>query len=126
MTMVPTVAGRLWREIFDEGQKTAFPIRANVKETNEAYIVEAEMPGVNKEDIELICEQGMLTIGAKLEKRAEEDVKILRRERPEGDLRRRFIFEGIEEENISAKHENGMLIVTIPKEKPQERRISIE
>ena len=124
MTMVPTVAGRLWRDIFDEGLK-ASPIRANVKETKEAYIVEAELPGVNKEDIELICEQGMLTIGAKL-KNAEEDVKILRKERPEGDIRRRFIFERIEEENISAKHENGMLIVTIPKEKPQERHIDIE
>jgi len=117
-------AGR-WISIFDSGISVLLP-RANVKESTDAFFVEAEMPGVKKEDIELVCENGMLTIGAKVQDDNKEGVRILRQERFEGDIRRRFVLKDIKEENITAQYENGILTVTLPKKASEERQISIE
>ena len=127
MTFLPyqgqLVTGRLWKDIYDGPAA----LRANIKETSDAYIVEAELPGVRKEDITLICEQGVLTITAKADEAKDtEDERYIRKERIEGELIRRFALSDIDEENISAKLENGVLFVTLPKQKAQEKHIEIE
>jgi len=130
MTLIPyqgqLVTGRLWKDFFDK-TVTAAAIKANVKETKDTYIVEAELPGVKKEDITLVCEKGILTISAKAQQvQDDEQGRYIRKERVEGELGRRFALEDIEEENISAKLENGILYVTLPKKAPQEKHIDIE
>ncbi len=128
MTFIPyqgqLVPGRLWKDIFDGA---ASGIRANVKDAAEAYIVEAELPGIKKEDVALICEKGVLTITAKADEAKDtEDGRYIRKERTEGELIRRFALSDIDEENISARLENGILYVTLPKQKAQEKHINIE
>ncbi len=130
MTLIPyqgqLVTGRLWRDFFENAPASA-AIRANVKDTKDAYIVEAELPGVKKEDITLICEKGVLTISAKIIGEQDTDQgRYIRKERVQGDLTRRFVLEDIDEENISAKLENGILHVTLPKKRPQEKHIDIK
>ena len=127
MTFLPyqgqLVTGRLWKDIFDG----AAGLKANIKDMAEAYIVEAELPGVKKEDVALICEKGVLTITAKAEEAKDtKDGRYIRKERAEGELIRRFALSDIDEENISAKLENGILFVTLPKQKAQEKHINIE
>ena len=127
MTFLPyqgqLVSGRLWKDFFDG----ATALRANIKNTPNAYVVEAELPGVKKEDITLICEQGVLTITAKADEAKDtEDERYIRKERIEGELVRRFALSDIDEENISAKLENGVLFVTLPKQKAKEKHIEIE
>lgn len=127
MTFLPyqgqLVTGRLWKDIF-EGMTA---LRANIKDTAEAYVVEAELPGVKKENIALICEKGVLTITAKADEAKDSDEgRYIRKERTEGELVRRFALEDIDEESISAKLENGVLFVTLPKQKAEEKHIEIE
>lgn len=110
------------------GDFTVPAMKTDIKETEDAYIVEAEMPGVKKENVELICEKGILTITAKAnEEKTEEKQGYIRRERVSGEMTRRFELEDIDEENISAKMEDGILTVTLPKSAAsKEKRIAIE
>lgn len=104
-------------------------MKADVKETEGAYVVEAELPGAKKENIEIICEQGVLTITAKTaEENNEEKAQYIRRERTSAELTRRFEISGIDEESISAKFTDGILSVTLPKKAPvkNEKHIAIE
>lgn len=103
-------------------------MKTDIKETEDAYIVEAEMPGVGKENVELVCEKGVLTITAKAnEENTEEKEGYIRRERLTGEMTRRFELEDIDEEKISAKMEDGILTVTLPKSaESKEKRIAIE
>ena len=91
-------------------------IKADVRETDDSYIVEAEVAGVNRDDVSLTCERGVLTITvSKEENKEEEKDGYLRKERYTGSSSRRFLFEDIDEENIKANLDNGVLTVTIPK-----------
>ncbi len=107
----------------------AVPVmKTDIKETEDAYIVEAEMPGVKKENVELVCEKGVLTITAKAnEEKTEEKEGYIRKERSSSAMTRRFEIEDIDEEKISAKMEDGILTVMLPKSaESKEKRIAIE
>jgi len=107
----------------------ASPFRANVKETDKEYIVEAELPGVNKEDIIVDLNDDILTIGVDVKKETrEEDNGYIYRERHDGSFRRSFQVYGIKNEDVTASYKKGLLIVTLPKANPgkRERRIKIE
>lgn len=112
-------------DFFGEGlQNAAIPaLKADVRQTDDSYIVEAEVAGVAKEDVSLVCEKGVLTITvSNSDEKKEETDGYIRRERYLGSASRRFAFKGINEENISAKMENGVLTVTIPKSKEAEQK----
>lgn len=120
----------LFNDFFsDEATFDAAPIKADVKETDEAYIVEAEIPGVKKEDVTLVCEKGILTITSSTSREnTQEKDGYIRKERFIGEAKRSFRLKDIEEESISAKLEEGILYVTLPKReiKKEERQIEIE
>ena len=93
----------------------------NVWEDESAYHVEAELPGFTSKDVELTVLGDELRIEAKHEEKHEEkDVKgkLLRRERRTGSVSRsmRFAVE-IEDGDVKAQFENGLLTVTLPKTK---------
>ncbi|NLJ41446.1 MAG: Hsp20/alpha crystallin family protein [Clostridiales bacterium] len=102
---------------------------ADIREEENEYIVEAELPGYNKEDINIDLVNDRLTISAKKkEEHSEEKDNYIRRERRVGQVCRSFIVSGIENDKVSAKYENGLLHVTLPKEKeikPKSTRIDI-
>lgn len=105
------------------------PIKADVKETEKEYIVEAELPGVNKEDIIIDLHDDVLTLGVdiKQEKNEENDGYIYR-ERQRGSYRRSFNVYNINNEEVKASYKDGILIVNLPKaqEEKKTRKISIE
>ena len=100
-------------------------LRTDIRQTDEAYLLETEMPGVNKEDIELIRENSVLTISVK-SAAPENDEGYVRRERLFGELKRSFVLDNIDEETISAKLDSGILYITLPKNKREHGRINIE
>ncbi|HGG58805.1 MAG TPA: Hsp20/alpha crystallin family protein [Gammaproteobacteria bacterium] len=93
--------------------------------TDEAYILTADLPGIRYDDLDLSVEQGILTL--KGERAAPEDGERTRAERRFGAFKRSFSLpENADTDNISAKYENGVLTVTVPKQaKPQARKIEV-
>lgn len=119
------------RPFFDGGRPAPMSIRTDIREKPEAWLLSAELPGVKPEDIRLETENDVLTIEADVntERKDEKDSYIFA-ERRSGHVRRSFRLEGVAQDGITAAYENGVLRVTLPKEKPTPvagpRRIAIE
>ena len=91
---------------------------SDIKELDDSYVVEAELPGMKKENISLNFENNVLTIeGKQTEENNEEDNngRVIHRERSVRDVKRQFSFNNIQEDAIKASYDNGMLNVTLPK-----------
>lgn len=96
-------------------------LKTDIKESEDNYELIVDVPGFNKEEIEVKLENGYLAISASKEK--EEDLKdeyFVRRERIHSSAIRKFyVGEGLTEDQIEAKLEKGVLTIKVPKE--QER-----
>ncbi len=107
-------------------------IRTDITETADGYLLEAEMPGYGKDEIQLSVDGDMLTISAERKSETEEkdsENRVIRSERRYGKCSRRFDISGINADEIGAKYENGILSLHLPKkavEVPQARRIDIQ
>lgn len=140
-TMLPfNHMSRSFNDLFDEMERSMFPaqpsgrlpaFRTDIKDQGDHYLLEADLPGFRKEDIDLHLEDNVLTITAKHQETAEnkQDGKYICRERRVGSYARSFDVSGIQEEGISAAYENGVLKLILPKQGeviPQSRKISIQ
>lgn len=99
-------------------------MKTDIKEKNNSYVIEMDLPGFNKENINLSLNNGYLEISAKTakEEKNDEDEKYLRQERYYGECSRSFyIGEDLTEEDIDAEFKNGILKITIPKKEEQEK-----
>jgi HSP20 family protein len=100
---------------------TAAAIRMDVTETDKAYVVHAEIPGVKKEEIQVAIEGNQVTIGAEVRKEAEQKDgdRVLRSERYYGSVYRSFTLPvEIDEPASVAKYEHGVLELTLAKKAP--------
>ena len=98
---------------------------ADVRETDNEYLICAELPGVNKEDISIDYSNNNLTIRAKrVEVHDDNKDSYIRKERRYGEFSRSFYFDNIKKENIRAKFENGELKIILPKEIKTENKSS--
>lgn len=89
---------------------------ADIKETDNEYIMEADLPGVKKEDINLDYKNNNLIISARRNEEINENTgNYIRRERSYGEISRSFYVENVDENNIRAKFDNGELKVILPK-----------
>ena len=97
---------------------TAEPrMRADVSETDQGYLVKAEMPGVNKEDIKISVEGNRVAINAEVkEEKDEKTTGMVRSERYYGRQFRSFTLpQEVDDAKAEARYENGMLMLTLPK-----------
>jgi HSP20 family protein len=105
------------------------PIKADIRETDKEYILEADMPGVKKEDIRLELRDGVLTVGVEHNEEADETREnYIRKERRYGSYSRSFQVDGVKQENVTAAYKDGVLTVNLPKTeetKPRTHRIDI-
>ncbi|WP_408954431.1 Hsp20/alpha crystallin family protein [Natroniella sp. ANB-PHB2] len=91
--------------------------RTDIKETEDEYVIQSELPGLNKEDIDLELTDDLLTISVdNQEEIKEEREDYIRRERRTGKYQRSFGIGNIKEDEIRAEYENGILEVRLPKE----------
>ena len=104
-------------------------LSVDLKETENEYIVEADLPGIDKKDINISYNNSYLTIAAKREAVTEDKQdNYLRQERSYGEFRRCFYIDNIDDQNIQANFDNGVLKITHPKvakEKETGRQIDI-
>ena len=93
-------------------------VPANIYESNEAFQVELNAPGRNKEDFKITVDKGLLTISFDKKNDVENnnDVKTIRKEFVQTSFKRSFsIEEKVNVDAIEAKYENGVLKLTLPK-----------
>jgi HSP20 family protein len=119
---------RLFEDTFARDGNAWTPA-VDIKETEKDIRVELELPGMTSEDVEITAENGVLTIrGEKHNERKEgEDSRYHVIERTYGSFMRTFqLPQGIDEDQINAEFENGILTLLVPKAAlPQPRRIQI-
>jgi HSP20 family protein len=97
--------------------------RVDLRETENEYIVEADLPGVKKGDITLQYENQYLTISAKRDETQEvKDENYVRRERRYGQFQRSIYVDNVMDNKIDAKFNDGVLTVTLPKQDKTKRR----
>ncbi|KXZ40701.1 heat shock protein Hsp20 [Alkalithermobacter thermoalcaliphilus JW-YL-7 = DSM 7308] len=104
--------------------------KVDLKETESEYLIEADLPGIHKEAIDIEYENNYLTITAKREDSIENTSdNYIRRERSYGEFKRRFFIDNVDEEKISASFTNGVLKIILPKlekHKVSKKKITIK
>ncbi len=100
----------------------------DILEKGDELLVLADIPGASGDDIDVDCEDGTLTIDAKVDVRDDKDAEYLVREYGVGNYHRPFqVSEAIDGQKISAEYADGVLSLHLPKaEAAKPRKISIE
>ena len=115
-----------------EGEKAFFAPRVDIKDKEDHFEITAELAGVDKNDIHLTLQDGVLTLEAEVREddKEEKDGKVIRQERRYGKIMRSFnLGSEVHEEDISADFEDGLLKLKAPKRVAPEatsRRIEIK
>ena len=149
-TYLPTVFGENLMDVFDDFDRNFFHdfnnvnralygknaqriMNTDVKETENGYEVDVDLPGYKKDEIHLELDNGYLTISAEksLEKEKNRKGRMLRQERFAGVMQRSFyVGEHITEEDVKASYESGVLHLIVPKKEarkvPEKKMILIE
>lgn len=98
-------------------------ISTDIKEYDDRYEVKADLPGISKDSIKVTYANDTLTISAKQssENTFQDDAgRYLRRERSRSSYERSFTIKNVDEENIKAAFDNGVLTLTLAKRAPKE------
>ena len=116
-------------DMFDDFDRSFFApvsdnkrIRTDIRDEGDKLILEAELPGFAKEDINIDITDNMLTLSAEHSTQSEEkdkEGKYIRRERSYGSYKRSFDLTGVDAQNIDAEYTNGILTLTLPKKQPE-------
>ncbi|ASW43236.1 Hsp20/alpha crystallin family protein [Clostridium isatidis] len=114
-----------FNDVFD---KKTSGIKVDIKETENEYLLEAELPGYNKENINLEYKNNYLTLSAVKEEIIDNSRgNYIRKERSYGKVSRTFYIENLDKDNIKARYKDGVLQVILPKiEKSIEESSRIE
>ena len=150
MTMLPRIFGE---KLLDDWMNEDFPftgafpamgqmfgkheknlMKTDVKENENGFVVDIDLPGYKKEDIKAELNDGYLTVSANRSYEHDDDKDkdhYIRRERFTGSCSRTFyVGDGVKQEDIKARFENGILTLMVPKKDekklPQSNQIAIE
>ena len=111
-------------DFFKKPEKMNFQLmKTDIRETEDQYILEVDLPGYKKEDIKIDVTEGYLTINAKTdhEEKKEEKGNYVRRERFTGECTRSFyVGEDVKTNEIKASFKNGILLLEVPKANPDD------
>ena len=122
--------GFLVRPLHGEGLPNPAQIRIDVREDGNAYTVDAEIPGVKKEDIQVSVDGAVVTLKAEIRQqdRQTEGDRVLRSERYYGAVTRSFqLPQEVDSDRAEARYENGLLRLTLPKQQvASERRLTVK
>ena len=128
MMMIPKKRNEfdLFNDFFDDSfldRRDAKIMRTDIKEKGNDYIIEVDLPGYDKENIDIEMDHGYLRITAKTNKsidESDEEERYVHKERYFGECSRSFyVGENIKEEDIKATFKYGILSLTVPKEQPK-------
>ncbi len=108
-------------------ERRVCPPPIDIYETEEGLVLEADLPGVTADDLDLQIQDNKLTLFGRVQQTIPEGARLLHREYHVCDLLRSFILsEEVDHEHIRARMSNGVLEVTLPKaNRPEPRRIQV-
>lgn len=112
---------------FFDGFKTNM-VKTDIRELDDKYLIEAEIPGIPKENISVHYENGVLSITGQYRsdtKKEDEKGKVIRSERSFTDISRQFAIANVKEQEIHAAYQDGILTITLPKDEEQKKNNSI-
>ncbi|MFZ8102494.1 Hsp20/alpha crystallin family protein [Staphylococcus arlettae] len=101
-------------------------IKTDISEKDDRYELKAELPGFSKDQIDISYENGMLIISAENNQVNEEkdnEGKVIQKERSYSNVKRMYSLNNIDEDNIEAKFEDGILSVDLPKTENNQRKV---
>lgn len=117
------------RRVYGRAEGGALMPPVDVTETEHEYLVKAEMPGVNKDDLDVSIRDGVLTINAesKYEQRDKEEGRIIRQERRYGKyVRTMRLGKNVDASKVQAEYKDGVLYLNLPKvEEVKPKRIDV-
>lgn len=114
------------------GGSSSLGFKTDIRDTGDAYVLEADLPGVKKEDIRIDVDGDCLSISAQRSASSEERDQnggYVRCERSYGSFSRSFDISGIRSEDLKAAYKDGVLTLTMPKREktvPTARRLEIQ
>lgn len=120
-----------WTPQSTSSSATSFTPRVDIAEKKDRYELTAELPGVDKKDIDVTLDNGLLTISAesRFENKEEKEGRLIRQERRYGKFVRSFnLGTDVKDDDIKAEFKNGLLTLTVPKTEekaPLSKRIEI-
>ncbi len=149
MTYMPSIFGEnMMDDFFDHfddeffgrrnpllGKHAKNVMKTDIREKDGHYELDIDLPGFKKDEVSLSLQNGYLTVSANkgLDKdEKDKNGKMLRQERYAGSMARSFyVGEEVENEDVKAKFENGVLCITLPKQEdkkklPKKQQIAIE
>jgi len=104
-------------------------MRTDIYESDGNYIIEMDLPGFKKEEINIDLEDKYLVVSVSKKEEKEETTKYIRKERYYGEYKRSFYVGAVEESSIKARYNDGILRLSYPKvqtEKNTRKQISID
>ena len=117
-------------DFFDdfEPSKNGTVMKCDIYEKEGKYNIEVDVPGFDKKDISIECDNGYLTVTAeKTEEENDESKRYIKRERSYGRYQRSFYLGDTNSENIKAMFKHGILRITVPKvERKNKKQIEIK
>jgi HSP20 family protein len=116
---IPDLFQGFFRPMRSLGDELTMPdVKLDVSESDQAYTVKAELPGVEKQDIDVKIDGNVVSITAKAErtKALKEGERLIRSERYSGMISRTFSLDSeVDEDAASAQYQDGVLTLTLPK-----------
>lgn len=101
-------------------------IKTDIREKDDRYELKAELPGFSKDQIDISYENGTLIIfgeNNQVNEEKDDEGKVIQKERSYSNVKRMYSLNNIDEDNIKAKFENGILSVDLPKTENNQRKV---
>ena len=128
MIIVPMISRKYYFDDFFDGLTNfrSKDMKCDIYEIDNIYHIEVDMAGFDKKDIQIEYKDAYLNINVKKEYEEDNNRNYLRREREYGEYYRSFYLGEIDAEKITAKFNNGLLQVSIPKSEKQDNKRVID
>ena len=124
--MTPSELFRDFRRQFFSNFPDEQSIKTDISEKDDRYELKAELPGFSKDQIDISYENDMLIISAEnnqVNEEKDDEGKVIQKERSYSNVKRMYSLNNIDEDNIEAKFEDGILSVDLPKTENSQRKV---
>lgn len=97
-------------------------MKIDVKDENDKYVIEAELPGLSKDNINIDIDNGVLTLSTEYDlQESDKKDNYVYRERHYGSMCRSFSLDKVDDEKIEAKYQEGILTIDLPKKEEDKK-----